>query len=47
MYYSVQLRDWVEINDDTHGTWNTNSLIKFKISMLGHVYVIIVMHIYL
>ena len=27
-------RNWVEINDDAHGTYNTNSQIKFKVSML-------------
>ena len=25
---------WVEINDDAHGTYNTNSQIKFKTTML-------------
>ena len=27
-------KDWVEINDDSRGTRNTNSQIRFKISML-------------
>ena len=27
-------KDWVEINDDIRGTYNTNSQIKFKTSML-------------
>ena len=27
-------KDWVEINDDSHGTYNTNSEIKFKTSIL-------------
>ena len=27
-------KKWVEINDDAHGTYNTNSQIKFKSSML-------------
>ena len=27
-------KNWVEINDDSHGTYNTNSQIKFKTSML-------------
>ena len=27
-------KHWVEINDDAHGTYNSNSKIKFKISML-------------
>ena len=27
-------KDWVEINDDTRGMYNTNSQFKFKTSML-------------
>ena len=27
-------KNWVEINGDAHGTYNTNSQIKFKSSML-------------
>ena len=27
-------RNWVEINDDSHGTYNTNSKINFKSSMI-------------
>ena len=27
-------KNWVEINDDACGKYNTNSLIKFKTSML-------------
>ena len=27
-------KNWVEINDDSLGTYNTNSQIKFKASML-------------
>ena len=27
-------KNWVEINDDAHGTYSTNSQIKFKTSML-------------
>ena len=27
-------KNWVEINDDVHGTYNTNSQIKLKNSML-------------
>ena len=27
-------KNWVEINDDSRGTYNTNSHIKFKTSML-------------
>ena len=27
-------KNWVEINDDSRGTYNTNSQIKFKTSML-------------
>ena len=29
-----QTKNWVEINDDTRGTHNTNSQIKFRSSML-------------
>ena len=29
-----RLKHWVEINDDARGTYNTNSLIRFKTSML-------------
>ena len=27
-------KNWVEINDESHGMYNTNSQIKFKTSML-------------
>ena len=27
-------KNWVEINDDSRGTWNNNSQIKFKTSSL-------------
>ena len=27
-------KNWVEINDDAYGTYNTNSQIKFETSML-------------
>ena len=41
-------KNCVEINDESRGTYNTNSHIKFKTTMLKSlVYVIIVMHIYL
>ena len=30
----VRPRNWVEINDDARGTYNTNSQIKFKASIL-------------
>ena len=39
-------KNWVEIND-LHGTYSTNSQIKLKTSMLGQVYVVIAMHVYL
>ena len=39
-------KNWVEINHDARGTYNKNSQIKFKTSMLKF-YVIIVMNIYL
>ena len=34
MRYSVQLRYCVNIIDDALGTWNTNSQIKFRTSIL-------------
>ena len=37
------IKNWVEINDDTRGKYNTNSLIKLNTKMLK-VYVITVMH---
>ena len=45
-------RNWIEINDESRGTYNVNSQIKFKTTMLKCdvkmlVYVIIVMHIFL
>ena len=41
-------RFWVEINDESRGTCNTNNQIKFKTRMLKlNAYVIIVMHVYL
>ena len=41
-------KNWVEVNVDSPGTYNTNSQIKFKTSILpqGHVHVIIVIHTY-
>ena len=30
----VRTKNWVEINDEEPGTYNTNSHIKFKTSML-------------
>ena len=37
-------RNWVEINYDSRGTYNTNSQIKFKSSMLKSSFVNIVIH---
>ena len=31
---NFRTKEWVETNDDAHGTYNTNSQIRFKISML-------------
>ena len=39
-------KNWVQITNNLRGRYNTNSRIKFKTSMLGQVYVIIVMYIY-
>ena len=30
-----RIKKWVEINDESHGTYNTNGQIKFKTSMLN------------
>ena len=40
-------RNWVEINNESRGTYIVNSQIKFKTTMLNLVYVITVMHIFL
>ena len=40
-------KNWVEINDDSHGTYNTNSEIKFKTSMLRSSLCNYMMHKYL
>ena len=40
-------KNWLEINDDSRGTYNTNSQIKFKTSMLRSIYVIIAINMYL
>ena len=37
-------RNWVEINDESRGTYNDDKQIKFKTTMLNVAYVIIVMH---
>ena len=38
-------KNWVEINDESRGTYNVNSQIKFKTTMLNLAYVIILMHV--
>ena len=38
-------RNWIEINDESRGTYLFNKQIKFKTSMLSLVYVIMLMHI--
>ena len=41
-------KTWVEINDESHGMYNTNSQIKFKTSMLrSSLWDYTAMHIYL
>ena len=30
----LQTKNWVEINDESHGVYNTDSQTKFKTSML-------------
>ena len=37
-------KNWVEINDDSHWMYNTNTQINFRTSMLKKVNVVIVMH---
>ena len=32
--FKFRTRNWVEINDESRGTYNVNSQIKFKITML-------------
>ena len=39
-------KNWAEINDDARGTYNTNSQIEFKTSMLKSNLVAIVIYIY-
>ena len=43
----LRTNNWVEINDESRGTCNTNSQTKFKTSMINQVFVITVIHIYL
>ena len=33
-------KNWVEINDDSRGTYNTNSQIKFKTSIVMDIYLL-------
>ena len=40
-------KNWVEINDESRGTYNVNSQIKFKTTMLNLVYVVTAMHVFL
>ena len=42
-----RIRNWVEINDELRETYNDNSYIKFKTSMIRSNYVIMVMHTYM
>ena len=42
-----RIRNWVEINDESRETYNDNSYIKFKTSMIRSNYVIMVMHTYM
>ena len=34
--YKFTTKNWVEINDESRGTYNANSQIKFKITMLKY-----------
>ena len=40
-------KNWVEINDDTSGTYNKDSQIKFKTSILKSSFAITVIHTFL
>ena len=40
-------KNWIEINDESRGTYKTYNQIRFTMSMLRSTYVIILMHIYL
>ena len=37
-------KNWLEVNHESRGTYNVNSQIKFKTTILNLAYVIIVMH---
>ena len=37
-------KNWVEINDELQGTYDTNNDIKYKTSMIRSIYLIIVMY---
>ena len=39
-------KNWVEISDESRGTYNVNSQFKFKTTMLNLVYAIIQTHIF-
>ena len=39
-------KNWVEMNDDSRGTHNTDSQTKFKILIISQIYVVMVMHTY-
>ena len=38
-------KNWVEINDESRGTYNVNSQVEFKSTMLKSSFAIVVMHI--
>ena len=39
-------KNWVEMNDDSRGTHNTDSQTKFKTLIISQIYVVMVMHTY-
>ena len=43
----IKTKNFVELNDDTHGKYNTNSQLKVKTTMMKSSPVTIVMHTYL
>ena len=32
-------KNWIEMNDDAHGTYYKNNQIQFKTTILNHVYI--------
>ena len=43
----IKTKNWVDRNDDSYGTYNSNSKLNLRVQCYGQVIVIIMMHIYL